>query len=123
LDDWSAHFHLRRRLQPFDPESGSRDRARPCAFHWPASSPNMQYSFGPLLDERGTTFRLWAPGQSAVDLRLENRKPIAMRRQEAGWWSVRTEALTGARYKFSIDGYDFPDPASREQADDADGWS
>ena len=84
----------------------------------------MQYSFGPLLDDTGTTFRLWAPSQPGVNLLLENRQPLAMARHDNGIWSVRAEGVgAGTRYRFNVDGYSFPDPASRQQSTDVESWS
>ena len=84
----------------------------------------MQYQFGPLLDDKGAIFRLWAPSQPGVNLLLENRRPQPMQRQDNGFWFARADGVgPGTRYKFNIDGYEFPDPASRQQAEGADGWS
>jgi malto-oligosyltrehalose trehalohydrolase len=84
----------------------------------------MQYSFGPLLDPGGARFRLWAPSQSAVHLIIESRPPLPLERGEDGMWSVHVEGVgKGTRYKFRVGEVEFPDPASRQQAEDADGWS
>jgi malto-oligosyltrehalose trehalohydrolase len=84
----------------------------------------MQYLFGPLPDASGTLFRLWAPSQASVDLLIEGRAPQPLTRGDSGMWSGRVEgAGPGTHYKFRAAGVDFPDPASRQQADDADGWS
>src|SRR5690242_18734740 len=84
----------------------------------------MQYLFGPLPDDTGTLFRLWAPSQKQVSLILQNRDPLPMRRAEDGLWSLRVDGIgVGARYRFAANGQTFPDPASREQEDDAGGWS
>jgi len=84
----------------------------------------MQQIFGSLPDPSGTTFRLWAPSRHAVELVLDGRAPLAMQRDEAGFWSLHVESVRqGARYKFRADGVEFPDPASREQESDVTGWS
>ena len=84
----------------------------------------MQYSFGPLPDATGTLFRLWAPSQSDARLLLENRDALPMQKQDDGVWQVRVEGVgLGKRYRFGVDGHEFPDPASRQQDGDADGWS
>ncbi len=84
----------------------------------------MDYRYGPLLDETGTTFRLWAPSQSSTELLTEGQEARPMERQDGGFWSLRAEGVTaGQLYKFRAAGIEFPDPASREQAEDSDGWS
>ena len=84
----------------------------------------MNYMFGPLPGDAGTLFRLWAPSQEEVRLLLENRDAIAMQKNTVGFWQAHVDNVSsGARYRFGIDGYEFPDPASREQETDADGWS
>lgn len=82
----------------------------------------MQYRFGPLLDTSGVTFQLWAPDKSPPQLLLENRPAETMACSD-GFWTLRVEGVgPGARYRFRLEGEDFPDPAAREQ-DGADGWS
>jgi malto-oligosyltrehalose trehalohydrolase len=84
----------------------------------------MQYRFGPLPGDTGTLFRLWAPSRQNVHLLLKDQNPIAMERQDDGFWQVHAEGVgPGARYQFVVDGQSFPDPASREQEEDVDGWS
>ncbi len=73
-------------------------------------------------------FRLWAPNCAAVSLLLEGQEPLPMNPVRAGWYEVQTSCTTGARYKFRLadgtaNGIDVPDPASRQQQDDAHGWS
>ena len=51
----------------------------------------MQYSFGPLPDETGTLFRLWAPSQSEVRLLLENRDALPQQRKDDGVWLVHAK--------------------------------
>ncbi|HVF20015.1 MAG TPA: malto-oligosyltrehalose trehalohydrolase, partial [Mycobacteriales bacterium] len=63
-----------------------------------------------------STFRVWAPDASTVELiALERRTPMAA--EPGGWWSVDVrEAHPGADYAFSLDGSDpLPDPRSRWQ--------
>lgn len=84
----------------------------------------MQYTFGPLPDESGTTFRLWAPSLRAAHLIIENREPIALAKTENGTWSAHVDGVgQGTRYRFRVRDKDVPDPASREQSSDADSWS
>jgi malto-oligosyltrehalose trehalohydrolase len=84
----------------------------------------MQYAFGPLIDDTGIRFRLWAPSQSHVDLLLPDRAPLAMQRADDGFWNVHVEGVAaGTRYRFRANGHDFADPASRRQERDVTGWS
>jgi maltooligosyltrehalose trehalohydrolase len=81
-------------------------------------------SWGAELDETGARFRLWAPGQDAVTLRL-NGRDHAMAREEGGWYSTDVAgARAGAEYAFVMpDGLAVPDPAARAQAGDVHGPS
>lgn len=81
----------------------------------PLFSPRM---FGPQLDSKGATFRLWAPAATSVDLVIGDAHP--MRRHNDGWFDLRVPGTgAGARYMFRIDGdLDVPDPASAFQPDD-----
>jgi malto-oligosyltrehalose trehalohydrolase len=78
--------------------------------------------FGPIIDEGGVTFRLWAPAARSVDLILD--RPIAMERH-GEWYQIHADgAHAGTRYRFRIDGeLDIPDPASHWQPDDVHGPS
>ncbi|MEP7240867.1 MAG: alpha-amylase family glycosyl hydrolase [Devosia sp.] len=77
-----------------------------------------------MPDQTGTLFRLWAPSRTDVRLILENRPATPMRRGDDGMWQVHADGLgPGTRYRFGVNGHDFPDPASRQQEADADGWS
>jgi malto-oligosyltrehalose trehalohydrolase len=75
----------------------------------------------------GVRFRLWAPRAASVGLMLEGSGapiPIAMRAEPEGWWSVTTgRAAAGSRYRYRVDGGDYPDPASRCQPDGVHGPS
>lgn len=80
--------------------------------------------FGPELTASGARFRLFAPDVPAVDLEIEGRAPLALTRGEAGFFAGEVEGVApGARYRFRIGDQPVPDPASRMQAEDADGWS
>ena len=47
-----------------------------------------------------------------------------MRQEPDGWWSVTTDrAAAGSRYRYRVDGGDYPDPASRYQPDGVHGAS
>ncbi|MGZ8402624.1 MAG: malto-oligosyltrehalose trehalohydrolase, partial [Rhodoplanes sp.] len=59
--------------------------------------------FGPQLDSKGATFRLWAPAATSVDLVIGDAYP--MRRHNDGWFDLRVPGTgAGARYMFRIDG-------------------
>ncbi|MDD5656660.1 MAG: malto-oligosyltrehalose trehalohydrolase, partial [Elusimicrobia bacterium] len=63
-------------------------------------------------------FRVWAPEQRKLALRLESgsRRRLAMRPEPAGWWSAVTEAGAGTLYRYILDGGRArPDPASLAQ--------
>lgn len=64
-------------------------------------------------------FRIWAPGQELLSLRLED-EDHPMRRDANGWFELLvSEIVPGARYGFVLaDGRVLPDPASRAQAGD-----
>jgi maltooligosyltrehalose trehalohydrolase len=81
-------------------------------------------SWGTELDESGALFRLWAPGQEQVTLRLGGRdRP--MQRKSDGWCSAHVAgARADAEYAFVLgDGFAVPDPAARAQAGDVHGPS
>ena len=69
-------------------------------------------------------FRLWAPGQERVTLRLSDEE-IEMSRSDNGWFELQaTGVLPGAEYNFVLaDGTVVPDPASRAQKADVNGPS
>jgi malto-oligosyltrehalose trehalohydrolase len=80
--------------------------------------------FGPLVEPDATMFRLWAPDADAVELLIEGAQPHPMRASDAGWFTLRVPgAGPGTAYRFRVAGHDVPDPASRGQRVDADGWS
>jgi len=85
----------------------------------------QDFTFGPILSGDGTTFRLWAPLQDQVRLKIEGREPEAMARDVDGWHRAKVEgAGVGCRYQFVLgDGLAVPDPASRFQPDDVHGPS
>ncbi|HET9087546.1 MAG TPA: hypothetical protein VFN53_08485, partial [Acidobacteriaceae bacterium] len=79
-------------------------------------------TFGPLLQENGCLFRLWARPDAKIELVLEKNgdaKAITfpMVLQPNGMFQVHVPgAGAGTRYWFTIDGAGpFPDPASRRQ--------
>jgi maltooligosyltrehalose trehalohydrolase len=78
--------------------------------------------FGPLLTDRGVTFRLWAPAAREVDLVLERRIPM---RKDGEWFVLEVpQAGTGTCYRFRIDDdIEIADPASHFQPEDVHGPS
>lgn len=70
-----------------------------------------------------TTFRVWAPRRSQVELCLEGRFH-AMERTANGWWATCGAAEPDEAYQYSLDGADVcPDPRSRFQPDGVRGAS
>ena len=69
-------------------------------------------------------FRLWAPGQEVVMLRLDG-EDTEMTASRDGWFELlATGVSAGAEYNFVLsDGMVVPDPASRAQKDDVNGPS
>ncbi|MFQ8430990.1 malto-oligosyltrehalose trehalohydrolase [Amaricoccus sp. W119] len=79
--------------------------------------------WGSEPDGEGRAFRLWAPSQGALTLRLEGRD-LPMKPGPDGWFSVTAEARPGDRYGFVLgNGLFVPDPAARAQAGDVHGAS
>jgi 1,4-alpha-glucan branching enzyme/maltooligosyltrehalose trehalohydrolase len=80
-------------------------------------------TFGPLLTERGATFRLWAPKAGRVDVVID--RPYPMQRDADGWFETTIDGIrAGAHYRFRIDDEtDVPDPASAFQPQDIAGPS
>jgi malto-oligosyltrehalose trehalohydrolase len=80
--------------------------------------------FGATPGPDGTHFRLWAPNVDRVDLVRPNLPVEAMRPAPDGFFALSVPDVgPGERYMFRVAGLDVPDPASRAQAEDADGWS
>ncbi|MBS7540665.1 malto-oligosyltrehalose trehalohydrolase, partial [Ancylobacter lacus] len=85
---------------------------------------SLSSRFGPLLRADGTLFRLWAPGVAGVDLLVEGAEPVPMRRGAEGIFECHVPgAGPGTAYMFRVGGHDVPDPASRAQREDVEGWS
>ena len=82
-------------------------------------------SFGAIPAAGGLTrFRLWAPGHTGVALEREGQPSTPLHWETDGWWSLHTQAPPGTRYRFKLpNGLSVPDPASRAQEGDPDGWS
>lgn len=85
-----------------------------------------RWTHGPLFEEGGIRFRLWAPSQERVSLALESRSPtIPMERGDGGFFEIFVEGIgAGTLYRFELsDGMRVPDPASRFQPRDVHGPS
>jgi maltooligosyltrehalose trehalohydrolase len=82
-------------------------------------------SFGAnVIDRNRTQFRLWAPAQSEVSLKIDGRSALPMTPRNSGWFEVEADCGAGARYRYILqDGTAVPDPASRAQDDDVHGAS
>lgn len=84
----------------------------------------MQYRFGAVVRENVTTFRLWAPSAKSASVIFETKSAVALKRVEDGFLEAEiADCPPGTAYMFDIDGAQVPDPASRQQAIDSDGWS
>jgi maltooligosyltrehalose trehalohydrolase len=77
-------------------------------------------SLGAQYEAGTTTFRVWAPEHTSVDLVIEGRpgcRPLST--ESCGYWSATFDDLPpGTLYRYRLDGQDdrvFPDPASRFQ--------
>src|SRR5215467_1626793 len=69
-----------------------------------------------LLDTRRCDFAVWAPEQARIDLHIVHprERRIALERDPRGYFSaIVDDAPAGARYFFTVNGTDWPDPASR----------
>ncbi len=83
------------------------------------------FDFGPLILKNATLFRIWAPLQSSMILKLETGEQHPMQALEGGWYECRVPGIGhGAQYRFQLpDGPVVPDPASRFQPADVHGPS
>ncbi len=84
----------------------------------------MRRHWGARLGEAGEArFRLWAPAQEALTLRLGDRD-LAMPQIGDGWFELVADAQADTQYGFVLpDGAFVPDPASCAQAGDVHGPS
>ena len=72
---------------------------------------------GATVDDRGTTFRVWAPLPARLELVVGGRR-VPVIETGGGWREARVAgAGAGARYAYLVDGKRRPDPASRAQPD------
>ena len=88
-------------------------------------STTLEKSWGAEIHADGTVrFRLWAPGQQQVVLRL-NGTDYPMQAEKDGWYSLsQTGVKPGAEYHYVLaDGSVVPDPAARAQKAEVNGPS
>jgi maltooligosyltrehalose trehalohydrolase len=80
---------------------------------------------GAIIQEGGTTFRVWAPRCRTVDVILEGRKPEALTPREDGVFERAFPGVSAAsRYQYRLDGERYrPDPVSRFQPEGVHGPS
>lgn len=76
------------------------------------------------IDDRLVRFRLWAPGQEKITLRLAQHT-LPMLAQGDGWFEQQVaDVCPGTPYQYVLaDGMAIPDPASRAQLAEVDGPS
>ncbi|HEX6747084.1 MAG TPA: malto-oligosyltrehalose trehalohydrolase [Longimicrobium sp.] len=86
------------------------------------TEPRWRLPFGANVTERGTEFRVWAPGHERVEVVIygpdaEAVHPLEL--ENGGWFGCVLGGIGAeARYRYRLDGGDaFPDPASRAQPD------
>jgi maltooligosyltrehalose trehalohydrolase len=84
---------------------------------------NDSNRFGPVPEQRGTRFQLWAPAARSVALLIDDHPPMQLTRDGDGFWQISCSAAPGTRYRFDVDGLRVPDPASRFQPEDTAGPS
>ncbi len=89
------------------------------------SASQWHLSFGAnLTAPHRTRFRIWAPSQEKMAVAIADRAPLAMVRDDAGWFEVEADCGAGTRYKYVLaNGTKVPDPAARAQSGDIHGPS
>ena len=80
---------------------------------------------GAILQEGGTTFRVWAPRCRGVEVILEGRKPEALTPRDDGVFERSVAGVSAAsRYQYRLNGERYrPDPVSRFQPEGVHGPS
>jgi len=87
---------------------------------------NHAMRFGAELTEHSTRFKLWAPKAEKVLIKFKGEPTgTEMEAFEDGWHRLEMHGIkAGARYKYVLpDGMEIPDPASRYQPEDVNGFS
>lgn len=81
---------------------------------------------GPVAQEDGVHFRVWAAKRNSVDVEFASGRPsVPLEAEGNGYFSRLIEQIKpGDLYKYRLDrGVSFPDPASRFQPDGPHGYS
>jgi maltooligosyltrehalose trehalohydrolase len=90
-------------------------------------APEINQSLGAVPDERGCSFRVWAPDAESVDVRLVGTKDrwVPLSRDGRGYHHGYLEGIQpGQRYLYRLNGQtERPDPASRFQPEGVHGAS
>jgi len=83
------------------------------------------FTFGPVLSPDAVLFRLWAPLQDAIAIKVDADEPKPMSPVGDGWYELSVPgAGPGSRYQFILpNGLAVSDPASRYQPEDVHGPS
>jgi malto-oligosyltrehalose trehalohydrolase len=87
---------------------------------------HFRKSWGAEHIDGGVRFRLWAPSQDRVSIRVaEGGRDLPMRETGDGWFELETDAVQfGGGYSFVLaDGMAVNDPAARAQVDGVNGPS
>jgi hypothetical protein len=105
-----------------EPQSRSENRAltKRRKIHDPGDRGSLlrRFAWGAEVQDRITSFRVWAPESTRVELELEEGPSVSMDSEPGGYFSTTAEAPAGTLYRFRIDGKGpWPDPASRYQPD------
>lgn len=81
-------------------------------------------AFGASLRDGAVTFRVWAPRCRTLDVVLDGRPPLAMRRVDEVFELTMGGLPAGTRYQYRLDGEHYrPDPVSRWQPEGVHGPS
>lgn len=90
----------------------------------PANSELSRCHGAVVVDSNCTRFSLWAPDAKTINVVTDGGRSMAMLPGNDGWFVLETQCSAGTLYKYKINNdYEVPDPASRAQAEDADGYS
>jgi len=77
-----------------------------------------------VLNSDRTRFALWAPDAETVRVVTHDGKSLEMLPDKNGWFVLEAQCPAGTVYKYKINNdLEIPDPASRAQAKDANGYS
>jgi len=80
---------------------------------------------GAMLQDTGTTFRVWAPRCRSVEVVIEGRRPMPLTLRDEGLFELAVPGIAaGMRYQYRLDGERYrPDPVSRFQPEGVHGPS